>query len=230
MPRREDVQPVESEGHLDGKKYSHPAFGLVSASRVSGNRTLFGTDFIHRNFVVIRVRPAELQRSLAHDWVGPSGQPFVEVALSEAQWATLVSSLNVGQGVPCTLEYVNGEEMPGIPHRETSAVHKAEFKERVKEITELVAKTRRQIDAELGLPKKKKDTILAHLVRLEQDLSQNMPWYTKVLEEQMHNTVESAKVEVSAYINAMITRTGLSALTDGAAPPLSLSSGDSDVG
>ena len=33
------------------------------------------------------------------------GRRIIEVAMSEAQWATFVSSLNQGSGVQCTLDY-----------------------------------------------------------------------------------------------------------------------------
>lgn len=35
--------------------------------------------------------------------------------MSEGQWARLLSSLNVGSGVPCTITTVNGEEVPDPP-------------------------------------------------------------------------------------------------------------------
>jgi hypothetical protein len=178
--------------------------------------------------VTLSVRAAELQRNYARDDYFAKGLPLVEIALSEAQWATLVSSLNVGQGVPCTLEYAEGKECPGTPRRESGKVHEEEFKERIKELGTRVAETRKAIEEEMGLSKKKKDAAMAHLARLEQDLTQNLPWYTKVLEEHMHKTVESAKVEVSAYVNSVVARAGIKALTEGSPAVLSLPSGQEE--
>ena len=46
-------------------------------------------------------------RDLSHDWHHEREQ-YIEVAMSEAQWATLVSSLN-STAIPCTLTYLMGK-------------------------------------------------------------------------------------------------------------------------
>lgn len=229
MSRRPVQEPTVTKGRLtrEGVTYEHPAYGMIAASHVGGTTTLFGTDFEHQHFVTVRICPAQLQRELMHDWHFAQSRPYIEVAMSEAQWATFVSRPNTGQGVPCTVMFADGEHKPSIPLRRSTDAHSEDFKKRVAEVSDAVRRTAQAVEGELsGLSGKKRDAALAHLRRLEQDLSQNLPWYVEVLEKQMHNTVESAKVEVGAYISNAITRAGLDAIAGGAASPLSLPSGE----
>lgn len=221
-------EPVEREGgHTrEGKRYTHPAFGMIGASRVIGGTTLFGTDFIHQNYITLTIRSADLVRDLAHDWPSP-GNAHVEVALSEAQWATLVSSLNVGMGVQCTIERLNGKQMPGIPLRRENEVHQDETRKRIAELANQVTAAIQMVEGELApaLSQKKRDAVLGHLRKLHQDIKSNIPWYAEVMEEKMHTLVESAKIEVNAYVTSTIQRAGLSAIAQGDKPVLSLADG-----
>ena len=67
--RRRVEQPVERPGHLhDDKRYSHPAYGQISAHRVTGGAVLYGSDFRHDGYVEITIKRSEMNRTLARDW------------------------------------------------------------------------------------------------------------------------------------------------------------------
>lgn len=211
------------------KAYSHPAFGQISASRVSGSSTLYGSDFLHHNYISIRINRSELNRDLNRDWHF-SKEELIEVNLSEAQWATFVSSLNVGGGVPCTINHLHGEQMPGIPLRQTEDVFKAEFAEKAKRTAERVDAAIADIQGELGssLSKSKREKILSHLEQLRMDIGSNMPFVARSFEEHMERTVEKAKIEVNAYIQTSVTRAGLAAIAGANAEPLELGPGSTE--
>lgn len=94
----------------------HPAYAQIGASRVSGQTFLYGSDFAHQHYITISIQASELHRGLSRDWP-VARQEYIEVALSEAQWATFVSTLNVGQGVQCTLNHKDGKGIPQIASR-----------------------------------------------------------------------------------------------------------------
>lgn len=227
MSLRKEQEPVESHdsGPL-GQRFTHPAFGQISASRVQGDTTLYGSDFVHHHFIIIRIARSELCRDLNHDWHF-AGREYVEVALSEAQWATFVSSLNNGSGIPCTVQHVDHEMMPSIPLRRQEDVFKAELHSTLGDAVAKVERTIAAINGDLGqgISGKKREAILAHLDRLRRDLDDSLPFTAKSFEKHMENTVEKAKVEVNAYMQATISRAGLAALGDGAGPLL-LESGE----
>lgn len=98
-PLREQIGTI-----LEDTRESHPAYGMILAARVQGGARLAGSDFKHQSYIAIEVRHAHLSRSLSNDrWHGD--KHIIRLSLSEAQWATFVSSMNVGFGVPCTLKW-----------------------------------------------------------------------------------------------------------------------------
>lgn len=218
--------PGMHRGDSLSRAYSHPAFGQISAHRISGSTTLYDSDFVHHNFIEISIRRSELSRDHAHDWHFPR-EELIAVKLSEAQWATFVSSLNMGSGVPCTLDTVAGQPMPDIPLRKQEDATKADLDIKVREATELVNAAIKDIEGELGesISKKKRDAILGHLRQLQRSVAGTMPFVVESFAKQMEQTVEKAKVEVNAYMYSTIQRAGLQAIAGGVPGPLQLGSG-----
>jgi len=222
---RNEQQPVASDNGRDGTRYTHPAFGQIQASRVSGGGvSLYDSDFTHNNFVAIRIHGSVLERNLSQDWHFQRDE-IVEVYLSEAQWATFVSSMNVGGGVPCTITRVQGETIPAIPFRAQHDDFKAELNGTVEGLTARIDATIRQMKEGIGssLSNKKRDELLAELVRLRQDVSSSLPYVARSFGEHMEQSVEKAKIEVSAYVQGAVTRAGLAALSETGIAPLQLS-------
>lgn len=227
--RPETQEPVESAGLQDGKAYDHPAFGQISVSRVSGHAVLYGSDFLHQHYVTIRIHRSQLNRDLSRDWHFGRDE-LVEVSLSEAQWATFVSSIGMGGGVPCTLERVMGKRMPLIPLRVEEDEVRGEAEERMKRAAARVRETMAAVEEAVGvgLSKAKRDAILKHLTSLERDLGDQLPFIAKSFAEHMETTVEKAKVEVNAYMQATVQRAGLAALAAAEGMPLQIGSGDNE--
>jgi hypothetical protein len=204
-------------GGDDMETERHPSYGQIGAARTSHGPTgirLYGSDFDHGHYITIRINVSELNRSLNRDWYYGREQ-IIEVALSEAQWATFVSSPNVGSGVPCTIQHRQGiGQIPAIPAR-TRATDK--FSEETKETLETI---REELDALLadvkaeasGLSAKKRDALTTRVNRAIRVVSSTVPFVAKSFSEHMEDTVEHAKAEVHGYINHAITRAGLTAL------------------
>ena len=65
------------------QKETHPSYAQISASRISGHASLYGSDFIHNVFVEIIIAHSELNRGLSRDWPF-ARKEIVSVWLSEA--------------------------------------------------------------------------------------------------------------------------------------------------
>jgi hypothetical protein len=193
----------------EGSSFDHPAFGQISASRVSATpgRTLYGSDFVHRAWVTLRISRSSFDRSLSRDWHHELGQ-LIEIDLSEAQWATFVSSLNLGSGVPCTLNQVGHEQMPGITRRVETEHFLDETREVVASAIRQVEEARTEVDAS-GLPASKRRSISETLRQVAQHLRSNLPFVTKSFDEHVEKKVEKAKVEINAYMTTRIMSAGL---------------------
>lgn len=197
----------------------HPAYGMIGASRVSGSGVLFGSDFEHQHFVTIEIGHAELHRGHSHDRFYKNDQ-VIRIALSEAQWARFVSSMNVGDGTPCTIERLNGESIPGLQapvarHEQFKAEANAAVQETLAAMDEAI-----EMLGKMGGERSKAGQVSEHVQRARRKLGDSLPWVARQFQEHMEEVTEKARIEVSAYVHAEISRAGITAL--GGAAPISL--------
>jgi hypothetical protein len=198
----------------------HPAYGQIRASRVSGRAALYGSDFTHNGYVTITVSKSEVCRDLSSDWYHGTGQ-LLEVSLSEAQWATFVSAMNIGDGVPCTLERIGGQSIPGIPDPVSRA---DQFSEEMKRTTQRSVDRLKELSKAvegMGLPKRKTVEIAEAIAGAIQDLHSSVPFVAKRFDEHVEEGIEAAKSEIHGYMVGAMTRAGIGALAQ-SEPPLVL--------
>jgi hypothetical protein len=197
-------------GH-DESVYTHPAYAQISASSVSGGAYLYGSDFKHHNYVTIRIKRSEMNRHLSNDWPH-AREELIEVAVSEAQWATFVSSMNRGEGVQCTLQRYQGKMIPQIPSIEGKvAMFRAEGSEAADEAVRAIREMSQEI-RDSKLSQKQKDQWLKKLSFIEGRTTGNLKFVASQFGEHMESVVQKAKTEISAFAHNMIMRTGLSKL------------------
>lgn len=201
-------EPVAKPGRMgagsEGTEFSHPSFGTIGAFRTSGSKVLFNSDFKHQNYMVIKISGATLTRSLNSDWVHGRLDGSVEVAMSEAQWATFVSSPNIGSGVPCTIERWNGETVPGLPEPvDRREQFGAELMRRQERACEHLAQLETAIAAS-GLSQKKQAELASLAQAAARDIGSNSRFVAERFDEHMEETTERAKMEVNAYALAIL--------------------------
>ena len=90
------TEPITTEETRNNSKdtyqrINHPSFAEIQVSRINGHKVLYSSDFNSHNYIALRIHKSEMIRDLSHDWHHEREQ-YIEVAMSEAQWATLVSS------------------------------------------------------------------------------------------------------------------------------------------
>lgn len=199
--------------HMSDTIESHEAYGQISASRIHGNINLYGSDFTHSSFIQIRLTKSELHRSLNRDWAYEREQ-VAHVNLSEAQWATFVSSLNQGSGVQCTLDFVAHEgQKPALPAPiKRTEQFSDELRQKLSSTVEEIQKAQKDI-ADLGLPKGKMSQVNEALSRCLRELTANLPFVVEQFDRHSEQTVEKAKTEIHGYMTGMVQRAGLQALT-----------------
>lgn len=85
---------------------SHESWGMVGLSRAccGGPQQLFGSDVTNHTVIILSVKTAQKTRDLGRDWI-MGDDTICEVAMSPNQFAELISNMNVGDGVPCTITY-----------------------------------------------------------------------------------------------------------------------------
>ena len=205
-------EPVTVPNGDHGTKTTHPAFAQITLHRwQGGSEALYGSDFLHQAAMSLRIHASELNRNLAQDWHF-SRETYIEIELTEAQWATFVSAVGSGSGVPCTLRYLQGQQIPGLPDPTPRTEQFAgELDERFQRIF---------ARCDGLMENAKTNAQRAEIAQLRQDLEKNLPFVAKQFERHMETTVEAAKSEIHGYMTGAIQRAGLDAL--GAVPPLAL--------
>lgn len=203
------VKPTQTkiENSVVGdSREDHPAYGMIGASRVVGGEYLAGSEFLHQNYVVVRIHGAHVNRDLSNDW-WHADKVITEVAMSEAQWATFVSSMNVGNGVPCTLQVTQlGGRIPGIEQIENKSDLFSQ------ELGQTMTDAMRHLHEALELSPNKR--IAASISAAIREIEANVPFVSEQFRKTMEKSVERAKAEVNAYITGAIQRAGISALKD----------------
>lgn len=205
---------------------THPAYGQIGASRVScRDHQLYGSDFGHNSFVQITIRGSKLHRSLSRDWHAAQDE-YIEVELSESQWAEFVSTLNSGMGTACTVSFIQGRGQ--LPLIERTIDRRAQFASEVKKDVQKslghLDKLLKQID-ELSIGKGKKEELIMAAKLARQDIEDNLPFVAKSFDEHMETQTQRAKTEIHAYMTSTIQRAGLEALK-GKQLPLQLADED----
>jgi hypothetical protein len=238
MPRHtEEPQVRKYNGpgsDSDATVTSHPAFGQIGLIQRTGAQVLYGSDFIHRDTVALRIVTSEVKRDLSHDWYH-GGKTITEVEMSQAQFASLISSWNRGDGVPCTITVREGKSVPEIP--EPVRRHEQFDREVMHRLEKAETKLTALIDTikdDKRIPKGVRDELWSEFLKIRNNLSPNVTHVGKSFAEHVERTTEHAKVEIEAHIAHAVQRLGLASLKELQArvedveAPLRLPEGDRD--
>ena len=204
---------------VNSKETTHPAYGMAHFSRVSGNPgNLFGSSVECDHFVELEISPGVEIESDSYLSFMSSGTPYIRVAFSPAQFAELITSMNIGSGVPCTLRRIGEERVESIPdeiHVNELDRQKDNFKKQMKELSENLHKAQNRIKELLSLPrltKEQKDELRNVLYKGIQDIDSNIPFYMEMFDEATENIVQEAKAEIDATVHNCVLNAGIKAL------------------
>ena len=203
----------------------HPTYGKIVASRWScggRGRRLFGSSLPgHNTGITLTIHEASREFTLGDERISSAGGRILcEVNLSPVQWAEMLTSMNMGDGVPCTVVHVLGDggrrgEPPvtaSVPERV-----RGEYATMLRERAHAIAESRKELAAKMagkvsaGLAKE----IDAVLARAQQDITENAPFYVEQFTAATDRVVVAAKSEVDAAVTHVAQKLGLDALRDG---------------
>jgi hypothetical protein len=197
----------------------HESYGMVGISCPQSSGTfLFGSEAKHHHFITLTVRRAEVTRHLAHDWYHASSLPLVEIELSHSQFAQLITSPGMGDGVPCTIRGVDGKMMKPCPEPEgITSKFSEDLKATTKEtVAELVA-LRNQLNESLlpgnkPLNKTEQRELLEKINSAINSITDSIPFIESSFNTELEKKVDIAKAEVEATASRLIHKVGLHVL------------------
>lgn len=201
----------------DEEIFTHPSYGQVSFSRIStgGKVAFYGSDLSVDHYIELRIATSELIRSLTNDRYR-NIERIVELRMTPNQFSELITSMNMGTGVPCTLEFVNGKQVNklGLVESRKDYTHR-QFQNRMQQFAAKLSENRsiaKKLIAKKTLSKEDQKALEWQIDWIVQETSQNIPFFAECFQEQMDKVVLEAKTEVEAAILHKITTLGLEAL------------------
>jgi len=208
------------------RREKHESYGVVRFSRCSGQPRLFKSDIQGGNFITLEISSAIVDHHLSRDWVHED-KKLIEVYLSPSQFSELLTTMNYGSGVPCTIRYLNGRATDTIPNRDSEEkIISDNFKSKMSELSKKMKSDVTDIENLLNsgktLNKKDKEDLLWKYKKIVQEVESNMPFVLDQFQESVEKTVIQAKAEIEAQINNVIHRTGLDSLKSLKVPVLEI--------
>jgi len=169
---------------------------------------LYGSDFDHQHVIMLELKHSEIMRDLSRDW-HHTKDGIVRLLMSESQFATMISTLNVGSGTPCTLEYIGGQQIPGIAtKKDRKEQFKEEMGERMETAKNYLAELRKMVENSSLSQKAKKD-MLSSISGASMNIGVNLEFVKDSFGEHMEQSTEKAKQEIEAYLTASVQRLGI---------------------
>ena len=196
--------------------FKHESYGIVGLSRQTGGiGRLFGSALgKHDSCISLTIRPAERIHSLSEDrYFGGRQRPFIEVHLSPAQFADMVTGMNVGEGVPCTVRWLDGKRMEDPPELPTEVEKvRTNFDKEMKEFGKKVGRDAERVQellAQKTLKKADRDEIRGLVFKMAQEVQSNIPFVLSQFAEASQRVVTHAKAEVEAFVSSAVRAAGL---------------------
>ncbi len=180
-----------------GKTFTHESFGIMSFCRFqsSNNESYYGSSIKERDGISLEISHSELHRSdLHYDTYGAAGQ-IIRIDLTPTQFAEVLTSANVGMGIPVTIKWFDGRRMEDPPF--ISKLH--QFTEEFEESTAKIAK---ELDDLLTKAKDKKypKSFIHDLEMAIGSVKSHLPFIKEEFDEQMERTIHEAKGAVEAFM------------------------------
>ncbi|WNL50763.1 hypothetical protein RPALISO_176 [Ruegeria phage RpAliso] len=181
-----------------------PYMATVVVNRTQSNGTyLFDSDAKHDNFVTLSIHRASRERRHGGNYVYAEGE-VMQVAMTESQWATMVSSMGVGSGTPATLQREGGHRIQPPPAPDNN---REKFdNDMVTIVEEIIERVDRLAEGKHTKATKFELRIISDFLR------KNIPFIRDRFDEHMEERTDRAKTEVEAHMNAMIQRAGMESL------------------
>ncbi len=195
----------------------HPSFGQIYIGRESSRNThLYGSSIPHSQVVTLEIKHSVKHTSHHNENYHAYSAPIIKIALSEAQFAQLITSFNMGDGVPCTLRSIRGEHIPASEEQNQSKkVHsdlKNQFKKFSVKVEEGTEKVNEILNKKGTINKSERVKISKIHESLIQDIKSNLPFLHQCMMESYDKTISQAKTEIDAFHKQSLMKMGLEQL------------------
>jgi hypothetical protein len=168
---------------MEHESLSHESFGQIQFNRSNANGTHFyGSELPQDHYISMEVHHSEIHRELTQDRYYNRGQ-VLRIRLSSGQFAEMLTSMNCGSGVPCTIERIEGRKIGELPMQESRKefVHR-KFEDRMKMFGDTIRERQnkaKELVKKKTLSKDDMHQLQMHLEWLTGEVERNIPFFAK---------------------------------------------------
>lgn len=209
----EEHKVVENDVHVE----KHPSYGLARFSRISSShpRALFGSSIQNKQTITFTISRAKHHRSLNNDHYFAESE-LIEIEMSQTQFAELITSFNMGSGIPVTIKHIQHDIYPEPPFLSQMDIFSNEFRKSMNNFSVdmkiLVEQATEILNNKQNIGKGDREVIMNCFQKLTGYLGDKVPFIADQFMESMEYTVTQAKGEIEAFIENKIRNTGLEGL------------------
>jgi hypothetical protein len=203
---------------------THPSYGCIGLNQSSGRGVLFGSEVVHQHFISLTISEARRVVDEPREFVMPERE-LIQVEMTQAQFAEMITSPNRGGGTPCTIARFTGDDgepwvhprhggRPSPPDPEPyTQRYKSAMGERADKVVEFIAKAKSMIDELMdGKTKPTKATLGAlqsalHMAKM--NIESNLPYVMEEMEEGIEKRMATAINEFESYVAFSLQTKGL---------------------
>ena len=198
---------------------THESYGIVGISRRQSSppHNLFGSSIKHQSTMALTIKKAEKMRDLNRDWYF-GRKHLIEIELSPTQFADMITGVGVGDGVPCTIRWAEGERKENPPEISQRQMYEDEFKKTMQDFGKTcygdVQEARELLTKKGTITVKERKQVDGIITRMVGTITGTLPFIQGSFNEAMSKTVTEAKGEVDAFVMDKIISLGIEGLKD----------------
>ncbi len=196
---------------------------MVGLSRIQCSHPveIFGSTIRNSNTIELTIRRAERYRSHGR-WNYLSKGRIIRVEMTPVQFAELITSANMGDGVPCSLRELEGKQYGYKYGEDMGDTVKTDMADTLVELKDRCNLAGHHINTILKRPGRvsaaEKDEMAENLHHILMGVNSNLPFVEKQFKKTMNEAVLEAKQEINAHMEMTVRNIGLDALANGERP------------
>ncbi len=198
-----------------GLPENHPSYGMIGISHFSGgDGHFFGSAVQQMGGIAITISEGHMRRSLSEESYF-ADKELIRVELTPAQFAEMITSPNVGDGVPCTLTRVNGKSIDRCRLLDKRARFHKDFAKEMKRIglaLETLQKKAQEFETKPSITKADRKEFSQLVWEVRRTIDDHLPFIQERFTETMENTIMDAKANLEAYVGTLARTLGNQAL------------------
>ena len=220
------IKTRPASGDSTETEETHPSYGMIRLGRYTCNpaQNFFGSAIKHHAGISLSICKASKHRNLSNDWYF-SSKELIEINMTPAQLADLMTNMNIGDGVPCTLNHVVQTDklqaeypdsaVPYCPETTMRQQYEEEFKKDMGEVAksiEALIKAAAALADKPSVTKADRKAFVDIAEGIRCKLAHSVPFIQGQFNESLDRVLTEAKADLESFTDQLAHSLGSAAL------------------